>query len=473
MNAAGGRTGQNHVRGRLDSDAATIQPLTLADLILNRKGTITFRLILAAFGIALRFFFRRIETVNAGNVPRHDGLIFVLNHPNGLVDPAMVFVALPRRISFLAKSTLFRVPVISFLLKTVEALPLYRRIDAGEDVSQNQRTFVAARELLRRGGSIALFPEGVSHNSPKLLPAKTGAARIALGAASLEAEGGPVPVQIVPVGLFYTNKTTFRSEAVLHFGRPFPVEPVRLETDGEPPRLAVRELTRRIEDEIREVTLNAETDAELQTAYIAERVFATASESDTVGERLEFLKSYVAERGRQGSELDERVSAFDRRLADSGLSPEHLSLAQFTTRFVVWQAFVQVWVLLILSPLAAVGTILHLPAYQICKLLARIYTKHGADDIASTVKVLAGMIFVPLTWLITAVVLYFIFGWIAALASMPAAFLCGYAALYSLEEATELSGWARAVWMFLTKKEAFLRLFVERRELQHELQGID
>jgi hypothetical protein len=70
-------------------------------------------------------------------------------------------------------------------------------------------------------------------------------------------------------------------------------------------------------------------------------------------------------------------------------------------------------------------------------------------------------------------VLYFIFGWIAAIASIPAAFLCGYAALYSLEEATELSGWARAVWMFLTKKEAFLRLFVERRELQHELHGID
>ena len=159
--------------------------LTLSDLILKRRGSIAFRLALTAFGIALRLFFRRIETINADIVPEGTGVIFVLNHPNGLVDAALVFVALPRKISFLAKSTLFRVPVISFLLRTVEALPLYRRIDAGEDVSKNQRTFELCRQLLQRGGSIALFPEGISHNSPKLLPAKTGAARIALGAVSV------------------------------------------------------------------------------------------------------------------------------------------------------------------------------------------------------------------------------------------------------------------------------------------------
>ena len=78
------------------------QQLTLADLILNREGTLTFRVILSIFGIALRLFFRRIETVNADVVPTGTGVIFVLNHPNGLIDPALVFVALPRKISFLA-----------------------------------------------------------------------------------------------------------------------------------------------------------------------------------------------------------------------------------------------------------------------------------------------------------------------------------------------------------------------------------
>jgi len=449
--------------------------LNLSDLILNRKGALTFRLILSAFGIALRLFFRRIETVNAGNIPQKGGLIFVLNHLNGLIDPALVFVAMPRRISFLAKSTLFQVPVISFLLRTVEALPLYRKIDAGEDVSKNQKTFEVCRELLKRGGSIALFPEGVSHNSPKLLPAKTGAARIALGTVS---SGEPIDIEIVPVGLYYTSKTTFRSEALLHFGEPFKVERVEMDGDGQPPRDAVRRLTGQIENALREVTLNAETEAELHTANIAEKIFATGAENENLGERLDFLKNYIYEntaekRTKEDVELYGRIHDYDQKLDKFGLDPAHLSLAQYSRAFVVKQAFIQTWLLIFLSPLAAAGALIHFPAYQLCKLFARLYSRHGADDIASTVKVLAGMLFVPATWLIIAVVLWFFTGWEIALASIPVSFVCGYAALYTLEQIEELRGWTKAIWLFLTSREKFLRLFVERRDLQRELREFD
>ena len=442
--------------------------LTLPDLILRRRGTLTFRFILAIFGTALRLFFRRIETVNADIVPRGAGVIFVMNHPNGLVDPALVFVALPRKISFLAKSTLFRMPVISFLLRNVDALPLYRRIDAGEDVSKNQKTFELARELLQRGGSIALFPEGVSHNSPKLLPMKTGAARIALGSAS---SGDAFDVKIVPVGLFYTNKTTFRSEALLHFGEPFEVPRIELEHDGQPPKDAVKSLTSRIESELREVTVNAETESDLHTARIAERIFASTAENEYLGEKLDFLKTYIEEES--SPKLSSRVREFSKHLGSFGIAPEHLSLAQFSRSFVIRQAFIQFWVLILLSPVAVFGAILHAPAYQLCKLVAYLYSRHGADDIASTVKVLAGMVFIPFTWLITAVILYFLSGWKLALISIPFSFVSGYIALYTLEEFEEMRGWARAIWLFLTKRESFLRLLVERRELREELREYD
>lgn len=448
-----------------------IKKLNLPDLILNRKGTITFRLILAAFGIALRLFFRRIETVNADVVPRGPGVIFIMNHPNGLIDPALVFVALPRRISFLAKSTLFRMPVISFLLKTVEALPLYRKIDAGEDVSKNQKTFEMSRELLQNGGSIALFPEGVSHNSPKLLPAKTGAARIALGAVSADTGGERLDLLVVPVGLFYTNKTTFRSEALLHFGEPFRVEPVGVEEDGQPAREAVKALTGRIEDALREVTLNAETESELHTARMAEEIFAAARVNANLGEKLEFLKRLVADEGT--APLMEKVAEYDRKLDEFGLEPEHLSLAQFSQSSVVRQAIRQIWPLMLLAPLSIPGAVLHWPAYKLCGIIANRLSTHGADDIASTVKVLAGMVLVPLTWLALAAAVFYFFGWQWALISLPAAVLCGYLALYSHEEISELGGWARAIWLFFTRREAFLRMFVERRELQHRLRAFD
>ncbi|HLM00558.1 MAG TPA: 1-acyl-sn-glycerol-3-phosphate acyltransferase, partial [Pyrinomonadaceae bacterium] len=163
----------------------SVKKLSLDDLIFHRRGSFVVRLIYAVFGFALCLFFRRIELVNSENLPEKSGLIFVSNHPNALIDPALLFIALPRRIAFLAKSTLFKMPLLGFLIRAIGALPLYRQQDAGADVSRNQETFSVARELLKSGGAIALFPEGVSHNSPHLLPLKTGAARIALGTVSV------------------------------------------------------------------------------------------------------------------------------------------------------------------------------------------------------------------------------------------------------------------------------------------------
>ena len=94
----------------------------------------------------------------------------------------------PRRVSFLAKSPLFRMPVIGSLVRALDSIPVYRRQDEGADTSRNRETFGRSAALLRRGGTLAICPEGASHSEPYLLPLKTGAARIALGAASASAE---------------------------------------------------------------------------------------------------------------------------------------------------------------------------------------------------------------------------------------------------------------------------------------------
>src|SRR5204862_3727669 len=87
-------------------------------------------------------------------------------------------------------------------------------------------------------------------------PLKTGAARIAFGAAGALAEASPI--QIVPTGLYYRAKRTFRSAALLYFGEPFTVEPVALEPGEEPPAGPVRALTARIEQALAAVPLQAD-----------------------------------------------------------------------------------------------------------------------------------------------------------------------------------------------------------------------
>ena len=491
----------------MPTDAKTLR---LGDMILRRKGTLSQRLTHAVISVALRLFFRRIETSGAALVPPAGAVVFVLNHPNGLIDPGLVFAAMPRRISFLAKSTLFKLPVIGWLLRTVEALPVFRRVDEGADVSQNTRTFEACGRLLRRGRCIALFPEGVSHNAPKLLPIKTGAARIALGAISLkEKEDGeterqgvgetfndaasfsPSPrppvsqssLKIVPVGLYYTSKTSFRSEALLRFGTPLEVGAVALDERSEPPREAVRELSARIEKALREVTLNVETEEQLDVARKAERLFSSVYEGMNVrlplAERFDFLRRLSAQMfarlsASEGAEkLRARIISHEEELRRIGLAPENLQLSRLSVGFVFRHFLLRTGVLLFLLPLTIVGAVIHLPAYLVCTLLARLYPKHGVDEIAPTVKILAAILLMPLTWLVVSALAFLWIDWRASLVALPLTILCGYTAMRVLEEFYDMRGWFKAVVLVVRRRKLFLRLLIERRALQDELERIE
>ncbi|HEX8687280.1 MAG TPA: lysophospholipid acyltransferase family protein, partial [Pyrinomonadaceae bacterium] len=238
------------------------------------------RVIKVVLLFALRVFFRRVEVVGRERVPRAGACLFVLNHPNALVDPAFLLCFAPRCVSFLAKSPLFRMPVVGFFVRALDSIPVYRKQDeTGDTAALNRKTFERAAELLRRGGTIAICPEGASHSEPYLLPLKSGAARIALGAVSA-AGGGALDLKIVPAGLYYTAKTTFRSGALLYFGEPIAVEPAAHGPDGEPPREAVRALSDRVAEGLRSLTLNADRHEALQMVARAERIFSAADDEE-------------------------------------------------------------------------------------------------------------------------------------------------------------------------------------------------
>ena len=430
-------------------------------------------LIVTLLKFALRIYFKRIEVAGAEHVPTEAPVIFVLNHPNALVDPVFLLALAPRKVSFLAKAPLFRMPVIGSLVKAMDSLPVYRRQDEGEDVTKNQETFVAARKLLARGGTIGICPEGVSHNEPRLRPIKTGAARISLAAVST---GEVSQLKIVPAGLYYTSKTRFRSSALLYFREPIDVRPVRLEPDGSPPRQEVKELSNEIERALREVILDAQHEEALHTIARAERIFTAEvpDEDDSLADELElqqqFVRAYTVLQDRAPERLrrlEVRMIRFEEELNQAGFDPHELTPPSST--FDVFRHVVtrSILFLLMLGP-AVIGTVVHYPAYRLGGYLATKFSR-DSEDVVSTIKIISAMLLFPITWLLVAFIFYSVFGWLPALIAFVLVPFCGYVAVLFYEELDSSLGGLRALAFFLIRRRFFVRLLAERKAIRNEI----
>lgn len=92
--------------------------------------------------------------------------IIAANHVSYL-DPPLLGISSPKQVHYLAKDSLFRIPVFGFLIRKMNAHPL--RGDAG-DVG----VFKEALKLLMEGKKVVLFPEGKRSFDNQLLPIKPG-----------------------------------------------------------------------------------------------------------------------------------------------------------------------------------------------------------------------------------------------------------------------------------------------------------
>ena len=112
------------------------------------------------------------------NIPPTGGVIIVPNHASHF-DPLVVahyIYGAGRWPRFLGKASLWKVPVLGFLLRKVQQIPVER---GSVEAVKSLDTLVAA---LNDGGAVVIYPEGTTTRQPDLWPmrGKTGAARLAL-----------------------------------------------------------------------------------------------------------------------------------------------------------------------------------------------------------------------------------------------------------------------------------------------------
>jgi 1-acyl-sn-glycerol-3-phosphate acyltransferase len=423
----------------------------------------------------VRLFYPRIEVDGRENLPVGGPMLFVSNHPNGLLDPLVLMVGLQRHISFLAKSTFFANPIGRLAMGAFGALPVYRQRDEGREGgaqgdrgARNEQTFARCRALLRSGRPLALFPEGTTHSNPTMLPLRTGAARIALSA---EAEAAwRLGLRVVPVGLWYQNKALFRSSALLVIGEPFGLDGYAVAYAADPQR-AVDELTMEIDARLDAVVLQAEN-AEALRGIPLLAAWTAPAELETLEQQhertAELLLGYQHLRAADPERLEalaQRARHYADALRTFGIAdPWALELPEADRRRVVWLALALVAGFL---PAVAGFALSYGPYRLAAPLTPRLLGKH--EETTSTGKLIIGAVLVLLGWIVWALVFGALFGWVAGLLLFILSPALAYIALRWGEIWRELREVVGYNWLHLRHRPLVEQLIARRRALAAEV----
>ena len=190
------------------------------------------------------FFFRRVDVRHAERVPATGPVLLCINHPNNLIDSLLVCAVVPRKVHYLATATLFRQRLLARFLLAAGAIPVYRRQDAvrGEPVNEdpNSAMFATCHRAFADDQVVAIYPEGTTHAEARVQRIRTGAARIALGYSR------PGELTLIPVGLSFEARKSFKGRVLVSFGPAVPITPY-LGTYATDPVRAVDALTTAIQ----------------------------------------------------------------------------------------------------------------------------------------------------------------------------------------------------------------------------------
>jgi glycerol-3-phosphate O-acyltransferase / dihydroxyacetone phosphate acyltransferase len=436
-----------------------------------------YRTVRAVARFWLWFLFKSVDVRHPERVPGAGPILLCVNHPNNFIDSLLVGGAVRRKVHYLATASLFRNRLMGRFLLACGAIPVYRRQDDPDRMDRNLDAFAACFATFAGGRLVAIYPEGTTHAEVRVQRIKTGAARIALG---YEAEH-PGELRMIPVGLSFEARKSFRSRVLVAFGEPiYPA--AYLSAYREDPVKAVDGLTRDLQWAMESQVVSVEriddqrlvrAVEELYREELAEQVREARGLARGDVDPLRLSRSIAAALGYFKATDPERVESLWQRI-----QAYRSLLAQFRVRDEVVRArrqrlpartkLVYSWDAIVGLPFFSYGALVNALPYYLPRWLARRYARKETDY--ATIRLLASIVAFPLfwgleTWLVGAAA-----GarWAAAFAlSLPLSGLIAYRYLIG-------AGWLRVRLRFatlaLTQSQAARRLMTERDVIVAELE---
>ena len=200
-------------------------------------------------------WFREFSVIGHDMVPRERGVLHVAWHAGALIDPLVMFSGLPGKLTFVAKHTLWRIPILRWMLDSAGAQPVQRAGEGEDDRAAAIEALInTMATLLAEGNHCVIYPEGKAHLSPRPVKIKTGPARIMQRAIRIADERGLPRPTLQPVGLHYTDQHKFRERALMEIHRPIELPP-----QGDDDRAWVETVTSIIDVELNRSTIGMES----------------------------------------------------------------------------------------------------------------------------------------------------------------------------------------------------------------------
>jgi len=129
----------------------------------------------------------RVDKTGLDNIPDEGPAVLICNHVS-FVDALVMAGSLRRPIRFVMYYKIFQLPLLSFIFRTANAIPI---AGAREDPAMMERAFEQVSLALRQGEIVCIFPEGKLTEDGEMNAFKPGISRI------LQRD----PVPIVPLAL--------------------------------------------------------------------------------------------------------------------------------------------------------------------------------------------------------------------------------------------------------------------------------
>ncbi|MBK7525861.1 MAG: 1-acyl-sn-glycerol-3-phosphate acyltransferase [Saprospiraceae bacterium] len=170
---------------------------------------------------SLKLYFRKIDLSGLPYLSEGKAQILASNHPSGFLEPLIMACFFPRPLYFLVRGDVFENRFLKPVLTGTHQLPIYRFKDGFSKLRENKSSMEAASQVLLDKKCLLIFAEGSTKSIKMVRPLQKGFIRLAADAQSSNPE---LPIEIVPVGINFSDSTKFAGDVMVRVGKPVLVD---------------------------------------------------------------------------------------------------------------------------------------------------------------------------------------------------------------------------------------------------------